>query len=86
MDGILIVNKPSGQTSFDVIRKVKKEYNTKKVGHIGTLDPLATGVLPVLIGKATKMSDFLMEHDKEYIAVLKLGEKRATRRRRGRNY
>lgn len=78
MDGILIVNKPLGKTSFDCVRDVRKEYNTKKVGHIGTLDPMASGVLPILIGKATKLSDILMEHDKDYIATLKLGEKRDT--------
>lgn len=74
MDGILIVDKPKEMTSFDVVRDIRREYNTKKVGHIGTLDPLATGVLTVLIGKATKLSDFLMEHEKEYIATLSLGK------------
>ena len=78
MDGVLIVNKPKGKTSFDMISEVRKKYNTKKVGHIGTLDPLATGVLPILIGNATKLSEYLIEHDKEYIACLKLGEKRDT--------
>lgn len=73
MDGVFIVNKPIGKTSFDIIRDVRKKYNTKKVGHIGTLDPLASGVLPVLVGKATKLSNYLMEHDKEYIATLSLG-------------
>ena len=73
MDGVLIVNKPLGKTSFDVVRDIRKEYNTKKVGHIGTLDPMATGVLPILIGQATKLSNYLMEHDKEYIATLQLG-------------
>lgn len=73
MDGVLIVNKPLGKTSFDIVRDVRKEYNTKKVGHIGTLDPMASGVLPILVGKATKLSDYLMDHDKEYIATLKLG-------------
>ncbi|MBR3134792.1 MAG: tRNA pseudouridine(55) synthase TruB [Clostridia bacterium] len=78
MDGILIVDKPINKTSFDIIRDVRKKYNTKKVGHIGTLDPLATGVLPVLIGSATKLSNYLMEHDKEYISTLKLGFKTDT--------
>lgn len=73
MDGILIINKPIGKTSFDIVRDVRKEYNTKKVGHIGTLDPMASGVLPILIGQATKLSNYLMEHDKEYIATLHLG-------------
>ena len=61
-----------------MIREVRKELNIKKVGHIGTLDPLASGVLIILIGEATKLSDYLMEHDKEYIAKLHLGEKRDT--------
>ena len=78
MDGILIVDKEKGKTSFDVIREIRKKYNIKKVGHIGTLDPMATGVLPVLLGEATKLSDYLMNHDKEYIAELELGIKTDT--------
>lgn len=78
MNGLIIVDKPLHKTSFDVIRDLRKEYNTRKMGHIGTLDPMATGVLPILIGEATKLSDYLMEHDKEYIATLHLGEKRDT--------
>ena len=78
MDGVLIVDKPIGKTSFDIIREVRKEYNTKKVGHIGTLDPLASGVLPVLVGQTTKLSNYLMEHDKEYIATLSLGKQTNT--------
>lgn len=78
MNGAIIVDKPKGKTSFDMIRDIRKEYNIKKVGHIGTLDPMATGVLPILVGEATKLSDYLMNHDKEYIATLCLGEKRDT--------
>lgn len=78
MDGIIIINKPKGYTSHDVVNKIRKIYNTKKVGHTGTLDPNATGVLPILIGKATKLSDYLMEHNKTYIATIKLGERRDT--------
>ena len=78
MNGVIIVDKEKGKTSFDEIRKIRKEYNIKKVGHTGTLDPLATGVLPILVGEATKLSDYLMDHDKEYIAILTLGEKRST--------
>ena len=74
MDGIIIINKPKGYTSHDVVNKIRKIYNTKKVGHTGTLDPNATGVLPILIGKATKLSDYLMEHNKTYTATLKLGD------------
>ena len=69
MDGILIVNKPKGFTSHDVVNVVRKELNEKKVGHTGTLDPNATGVLPILIGKATKISKYLIEHNKEYIGI-----------------
>ena len=78
MDGILIINKPKGYTSHDVVNKVRKIYNTKKVGHTGTLDPNATGVLPILIGKATKLSEYLLEHDKTYTATIKLGERTDT--------
>ena len=73
MDGILIVNKPCGMTSHDVIYKVRKIYKTKQVGHTGTLDPMATGVLVVLIGRAVKASEYLVTHDKCYKAGLKLG-------------
>lgn len=78
MDGIIIINKPKGYTSHDIVNKIRKIYNTKKVGHTGTLDPNATGVLPILIGKATKLSNYLIEHNKQYIATLKLGERRDT--------
>ncbi len=78
MHGLEIVDKPLGKTSFDMVRDIRKKYNIKKVGHIGTLDPMATGVLVILIGEATKLSDYLMEHDKEYIATIHLGEKTDT--------
>lgn len=74
MDGILIINKPKGFTSHDVVNIVRKYLNEKKVGHTGTLDPNATGVLPVLIGKATKLSKYLIEHNKEYIVMAELGK------------
>lgn len=83
MNGILIVNKPEGITSQGVVSKVKKALNVKKVGHTGTLDPLATGVLPILIGNSTKLSKYLIEHDKTYRAVIKLGEKSSTGDREG---
>lgn len=71
---IISINKPAGITSHDVIYKVRKFYNIKKVGHAGTLDPFAEGVLVVMIGReSTKMSDELMKKDKEYVATLKLG-------------
>lgn len=77
MDGILIINKSKGLTSNDIVKKVKKILNTK-VGHTGTLDPNATGVLPLLLGNATKISKYLINHDKEYEAVIKLGAKTTT--------
>ncbi len=76
--GIVIINKEAGNTSQMVVSKIKKILNVKKAGHIGTLDPLATGALPVLIGKATKLSKYLIEHDKTYIATLQLGQKTDT--------
>ena len=76
--GMVIIEKEAGWTSQNVVSKVKKILQVKKAGHIGTLDPLATGVLPVLIGDATKLSKYLMEHDKTYIATLALGQRRDT--------
>lgn len=78
MDGIIVINKPKNYTSHDVVNVLRKNLNTRKIGHTGTLDPNATGVLPLLIGQATKLSKYLIEHDKEYIATIKLGEKRDT--------
>lgn len=72
MDGIIVINKEKGYTSHDIVAKVKKILN-EKVGHTGTLDPNATGVLPLLIGKGTKLSKYLIQHDKTYTATLKLG-------------
>jgi tRNA pseudouridine55 synthase len=73
MIGAIIINKPSGLTSRDVINELNKILNIKSVGHTGTLDPIATGVLVCLIGKATKLSDILVHDTKEYIASFKLG-------------
>ena len=73
MDGIIVVNKPKGITSRDVVNKVCKKFNTKKVGHTGTLDPIAEGVLVICIGKATKLVEVLTSLEKEYIAEVKLG-------------
>ena len=77
MDGIIIINKPKNCTSHDIVSKIKKTVH-EKVGHTGTLDPNATGVLPILIGKGTLLSKYLINHDKTYKAILQLGEKRST--------
>ena len=77
MDGIIVINKPKGYTSHDIVYKIKKIVN-EKVGHTGTLDPLATGVLPLLIGKGTLCSKYLINHDKIYQVELKLGKKTKT--------
>ncbi|WP_461612849.1 tRNA pseudouridine(55) synthase TruB [Clostridium sp. Marseille-QA1073] len=74
MFGILNIYKPTKITSFDVVRIIRKLTNEKKVGHCGTLDPEACGVLPICIGKATKAIDYIMENNKVYVAELKLGE------------
>lgn len=73
MDGILNVYKPQGLTSFAVVARVKKFCSTKRIGHAGTLDPMATGVLPLLVGKAAVMQEKLSDHDKTYIAGVRLG-------------
>lgn len=73
MNGIIIVDKPKGYTSRDVVNSIERLANTKKVGHGGTLDPIATGVLVVAIGNGLKVLEFLSEKDKEYIATVKLG-------------
>ena len=72
-NGILILFKPQDWTSFDVIAKARGILSTRKVGHSGTLDPMATGVLPVFMGRATKAVDMQIIKDKEYIATFKLG-------------
>lgn len=73
MNGILVVDKPQEFTSFDVVAVVRKLSGQKKIGHTGTLDPNATGVLPLLLGNATKAQDIVPNHDKEYVAGFKLG-------------
>ena len=72
-DGILLVDKPAGMTSHDVVWRVRKLFDTKKVGHTGTLDPLATGVLVVLLGRATKACEYVSHDEKVYEATLRLG-------------
>lgn len=77
MDGIIIINKEKKWTSNDIVQKLKHTFH-EKTGHTGTLDPLATGVLPILVGRGTSLSKYLVNHDKEYIATIKLGEKTTT--------
>ena len=74
VDGVLTIKKESGWTSHDVVAKVRHLLGGAKVGHAGTLDPAATGVLPLLIGRGTRIAEYLVEWDKEYRAVLRLGE------------
>ncbi len=73
MDGVLVINKPAGMTSSKVVEKIKKKLGARKAGHSGTLDPLATGVLPVCLNEATKLSRFLSAEIKEYLATALLG-------------
>ena len=73
MLGLLLLNKPEGITSFGAVSRIKKLTGEKRVGHTGTLDPMATGVLPILIGRATVLSQYLIDADKSYSATIKLG-------------
>lgn len=73
MNGIIVVNKEQGYTSRDIVNILNKKFNTKKIGHTGTLDPLATGVLVVCVGKYTRLVDKITMEDKEYVATIKLG-------------
>ena len=72
--GVLLVDKPQGMTSHDIVARMRRVFRIKKIGHAGTLDPMATGLLLILVGKATKVSQFLMSADKEYTGTVKLGE------------
>lgn len=83
-DGALIVLKETGRTSHDVVAKIRGLLGGVKVGHAGTLDPAATGVLPVLVGRATRVAEYLVEWDKEYRAVMRLGETTDTQDATGR--
>ncbi|MGM9665193.1 MAG: tRNA pseudouridine(55) synthase TruB [Eubacteriales bacterium] len=73
INGVIIVNKHKGVTSHDIVAKIRRIYGTKKVGHTGTLDPMATGVLPILIGRAAKAAEYLVSDSKRYVAEIKLG-------------
>ena len=82
--GVVVVDKPAGPTSFDVVRRVKGLFKAKRCGHTGTLDPIATGVLPICIGDATKIASFVSEGEKEYDAVVRFGETTDTQDSAGR--
>jgi tRNA pseudouridine55 synthase len=73
IDGIVLVDKPAGPTSHDVVAKIRKVFNTRKVGHAGTLDPMATGLLVIGVGRATRLLGYLSAHDKEYFGTIRLG-------------
>ncbi len=73
MTGIAIVDKPAGWTSHDVVAKLRRALGERRIGHGGTLDPMATGVLPVFVGRATRAASFLESADKEYLASVRFG-------------
>lgn len=73
MNGVLVVDKPAGPSSHDIVARVRRALRTRAIGHTGTLDPLATGVLPLVIGKATRLAPFLAASEKEYIAEVRFG-------------
>lgn len=74
LEGVLLIDKPTGMTSHDVVDQVRRKLRMKRIGHAGTLDPMATGLLIILVGKATKLSQFLTSLDKTYSGTIKLGE------------
>ena len=78
IDGVFLLDKPQGMSSNDILQKVKRIYQANKAGHTGALDPLATGMLPICLGEATKFSQFLLDADKRYVVTAKLGERTDT--------
>ena len=83
MDGVIVVDKPEGWTSHDVVSKLRRLAGTRKVGHLGTLDPMATGVLPMVIGRATRLAQFFIHNDKVYDARVRFGYSTDTYDREG---
>jgi tRNA pseudouridine55 synthase len=73
MDGVLVIDKPAGPTSHDVVARARRALGTRRIGHTGTLDPFATGVLPLVIGRATRLASFLSGEEKEYVAGVRFG-------------
>ena len=78
IDGVFLLDKPQGMSSNDIMQKVKRVFQANKAGHTGALDPLATGMLPICLGEATKFSQFLLDADKRYVVTAKLGERTDT--------
>ncbi len=78
MNGVLVVDKPPGPTSHDVVAVVRRAIREKRIGHTGTLDPLATGVLPLVVGQATRLASLLSASDKDYVADIRFGAATAT--------
>src|SRR6187401_331244 len=74
LDGAILIDKPAGPTSHDVVDEIRRQFGIKKVGHCGTLDPNATGLLIIVLGRGTKLSEKLMSDDKVYEGTMKLGE------------
>jgi tRNA pseudouridine55 synthase len=83
LSGVVVVNKPEGWTSHDVVNKIRGIFGTRRVGHLGTLDPIATGVLPVMVGQATRLAQFWEKSDKEYEATVRFGFATSTYDRAG---
>jgi tRNA pseudouridine55 synthase len=83
LNGILVLNKPRGMTSHDCVSKIRRLAKTKRVGHTGTLDPEVTGVLPICIGHATRVAEYLLDYEKEYTAVISLGKSTTTQDQTG---
>ena len=78
INGVLLLDKPQGMSSNDALQKVKRIYNANRAGHTGALDPLATGMLPICLGEATKFSQYLLDSDKRYRVIAKLGQRTDT--------
>src|SRR5262244_517316 len=79
LDGLLVIDKPAGPTSHDVVARIRRVLRERRVGHTGTLDPSATGVLPLVVGRATRLARFLSATDKAYTATIRLGASTDTR-------
>lgn len=78
INGVLLLDKPQGMSSNDALQKVKRIYNANRAGHTGALDPLATGMLPICLGEATKFSQYLLDSDKRYRVIARLGQRTDT--------